>query len=260
MFSFINYDNENIYKYGFFVLIMVEDYYKILGISRNATEQDIKTAYRKLAFQYHPDHNPNNKTTEQKFKELAEAYSVLGKADTRERYNRFGHPNSSIDDAVRHAWDNFYSSKNGFSNKNYGAFYEDFIKNVYSKWQPESAWEAAFDSEGRAMRHPRTQRYFDIACLTTISLTALGAAHGYLHGLDVAPFNWVWPESEIESYRRAVESGSESIKDTSAYIGGVTLLVPSTAIFGFMLIVNSIKGAIKGYMGFNNQKSKIRKR
>lgn len=67
------------------------DYYEILGVSRNASEAEIKSAYRKLALQYHPDKNPGNAEAEAMFKEAAEAYSVLSSSDKRARYDRFGH-------------------------------------------------------------------------------------------------------------------------------------------------------------------------
>jgi molecular chaperone DnaJ len=67
------------------------DYYEILGVPRDASRDDIKKAYRKLALQYHPDRNPGNKQAEEKFKEAAEAYEVLGNDDKRRRYNQFGH-------------------------------------------------------------------------------------------------------------------------------------------------------------------------
>ncbi len=67
------------------------DYYVVLGISREATEQEIKSAYRKLAIKYHPDKNPGSKEAEEKFKEAAEAYSVLSDSEKRARYDRFGH-------------------------------------------------------------------------------------------------------------------------------------------------------------------------
>lgn len=67
------------------------DYYEILGVSKSASEQEIKKAYRKLAIKYHPDKNPDNKEAEEKFKEAAEAYEVLSKAETRQRYDQFGH-------------------------------------------------------------------------------------------------------------------------------------------------------------------------
>ncbi len=67
------------------------DYYEILGVSKNATEDEIKKAYRKLAIKYHPDKNPDNKEAEEKFKEAAEAYEVLSDKEKRARYDRFGH-------------------------------------------------------------------------------------------------------------------------------------------------------------------------
>lgn len=67
------------------------DYYEVLGVSRNATDQELKSAYRKLAMQHHPDRNPGNHEAEEKFKELNEAYGVLSNADNRARYDRFGH-------------------------------------------------------------------------------------------------------------------------------------------------------------------------
>jgi DnaJ-class molecular chaperone len=67
-----------------------KDYYKILGVARNATEKDIKAAYRKLARKYHPDVNPGDKAAEDKFKEIGEAYEVLSDPEKRRRYDQFG--------------------------------------------------------------------------------------------------------------------------------------------------------------------------
>lgn len=67
------------------------DYYEVLGVEKNASANDIKKAYRKLAIQYHPDKNPDDKKAEEKFKEAAEAYSVLSDPDKRARYDQFGH-------------------------------------------------------------------------------------------------------------------------------------------------------------------------
>lgn len=66
------------------------DYYEVLGVDRNASEYDIKIAYRKLAIKYHPDRNPGDKEAESKFKEAAEAYEVLHDADKRAQYDQFG--------------------------------------------------------------------------------------------------------------------------------------------------------------------------
>ncbi|MBE6414755.1 MAG: molecular chaperone DnaJ [Verrucomicrobiaceae bacterium] len=68
-----------------------EDFYKILGVEKNATAQEIKKAYRKLAMKYHPDRNPNNKEAEEKFRQASEAYEVLSDDDKRAKYDQFGH-------------------------------------------------------------------------------------------------------------------------------------------------------------------------
>jgi curved DNA-binding protein len=72
-----------------------KDYYKILGVERNASEDDIRKAYRKLAMQYHPDRNPNDKQAEERFKEINEAYQVLNDPTKRSHYDRLGSDYSS---------------------------------------------------------------------------------------------------------------------------------------------------------------------
>ena len=74
-----------------FLMAAKQDYYKVLGIDKNADDKTIKKAYRKLAKKYHPDMNPGNAAAEQKFKEVTEAYNVLSDAEKKKLYDQFGH-------------------------------------------------------------------------------------------------------------------------------------------------------------------------
>jgi len=77
----------------------MKDLYEVLEVSKTATQDEIKKAYRKLAHQYHPDKNPNNPESEQKFKEVSSAYEVLGDSQKRENYNRFGSNHERVNQA-----------------------------------------------------------------------------------------------------------------------------------------------------------------
>lgn len=98
------------------------DYYEILGVGKNADAEEIKKAYRKMAIKYHPDKNPNDPTSEEKFKEAAEAYEVLSDPQKRQRYDQFGHQGvnggfggggMSMDDIFSHFGDIFGDSPFG---------------------------------------------------------------------------------------------------------------------------------------------------
>jgi len=95
-----------------------KDYYKILGVEKNSTQNDIKKAYRKLAKKYHPDLNPNDAKAQEKFKEINEAYEVLGDEDKKKKYDTFG---SSYDFT---GGQNFDPSQYGYSYSTEGS--EDF--------------------------------------------------------------------------------------------------------------------------------------
>ncbi|NUM31695.1 MAG: molecular chaperone DnaJ [Bacteroidetes bacterium] len=110
------------------------DYYEILGVGKNATEEELKKAYRKLAIKYHPDKNPGNKEAEEHFKEAAEAYEVLSNSEKRSAYDRFGH------DGVRGA-----GGQGGFSSMNM----EDIFSQFGDIFGDNNPFESFFGSGGR---------------------------------------------------------------------------------------------------------------
>jgi curved DNA-binding protein len=99
---------------------MSEDYYKILGVEKSASEEDIKKAYRKLAMKFHPDRNPGNKQAEEKFKKLSEAYAVLSDQEKRKQYDSFG------SDAFRQR----YSQEDIFKNFDFSDILKEFGFNL----------------------------------------------------------------------------------------------------------------------------------
>lgn len=105
-----------------------KDYYKILGVDKNASQDEIKKAYRKLAKKYHPDANPGDKKAEERFKEISEAYEVLGDKDKRKKYDQFGtmyFQNGMNFDPSRFGNFEFRRSHNGFSDF-FNMFFGDY--------------------------------------------------------------------------------------------------------------------------------------
>lgn len=100
---------------------MPRDYYEILGVSKNATEQELKRAYRKLAMKYHPDRNPNDKTAEAKFKEASRAYEVVSDSQKRAAYDQYGHAGFQ-----ETSQGGFSSSTNGF-----GEIFGDIFGDIF---------------------------------------------------------------------------------------------------------------------------------
>ena len=96
----------------------MRDYYDILNVDKNANDNDIKKAYRKVAMKYHPDKNPGDKASEEKLKEAAEAYSVLSDQEKKNRYDQMGHQQ----------YQQFGSQGQGFSG---GINVEDIFNSVF---------------------------------------------------------------------------------------------------------------------------------
>ena len=122
------------------------DYYKVLGVDKKASEKDIKKAYRKLARKYHPDVNPGNKEAEKKFKEINEAYEVLGNAENRKKYDKYGEHWQHADEIEKQRaqqkqyQDAFGGGAGGFDFSGFGGFggagydesdYSDFFQSMF---------------------------------------------------------------------------------------------------------------------------------
>jgi len=107
------------------------DYYKILGIKKKSTQDEIKKAYRKLARKHHPDLNPNDKVAEQKFKEINEANEVLSNPENRKKYDKYGkdweHGEEYEKARRQHQQSQGQNSRQDFSNKDYSDFFESMF-------------------------------------------------------------------------------------------------------------------------------------
>ncbi len=118
------------------------DYYKILGLSKNASEKDIKKAYRKLARKYHPDLNPNNKTAEKKFKEVNEANEVLSNPENRKKYDAYGEHWQHAEDYEKakqqHYQNSGQSYSGGFTGEDFSDFFGSMFGGRYSNTQGRS--------------------------------------------------------------------------------------------------------------------------
>ena len=107
-----------------------EDYYELLGVSRGASEEEIKKSYRKMVFKYHPDKNPGDKAAEEKFKKISEAYEVLSDQDKRAAYDRYGHSAFRNDMGGEHGFGGGYDG--GFST-DFSDIFNDFFGGNFGK-------------------------------------------------------------------------------------------------------------------------------
>ncbi len=99
------------------------DYYEVLGINKNASADQIKSAYRKLAVKYHPDKNKGDKASEEKFKEASEAYHVLSNAERKQNYDNFGHA----------AFENGGGGRGGFGNFDFSSSFSDIFEDFFGE-------------------------------------------------------------------------------------------------------------------------------
>ncbi|MSO55388.1 MAG: molecular chaperone DnaJ [Acidobacteria bacterium] len=118
------------------------DYYEILGVPRNAKDSQIKSAYRKLALEHHPDRNQGNKEAEEKFKEAAEAYAILSDTDKRARYDRFGHAGVSSQAGAGFDPSTFAGFEDIF-----GGIFGDFFGGAGRRGGPERGSDLRYDLE-----------------------------------------------------------------------------------------------------------------
>ena len=110
-----------------------KDYYRILGVSRNASEREIKQAYRKLARQHHPDVNPGDKSAEAKFKEINEAYEVLSDKEKRRKYDQFGDQWQYADQFAKAGWQQAPSWDFSHGGGAKSRFTDDYFGNVFDE-------------------------------------------------------------------------------------------------------------------------------
>ncbi len=155
---------------------MVRDFYEILGVDRDASDDQIKKAYRKLARKWHPDINPGSKEAEQKFKDISMAYDVLGKAEKRKLYDEFGEEGlQSGFDAERarerKRWSGFQGERGGWSgrSKDFGGFknYDDIFGDIFGGENDFEGLGSATSAKGRDVAYemaidlPSALRGFD---------------------------------------------------------------------------------------------------
>jgi molecular chaperone DnaJ len=145
-----------------------KDFYQLLGVSRTATPEEIKKAYRKLAMQYHPDKNPGNKKAEEKFKEISEAYEVLSDEQKRQNYDNFGHAGAQGNPfGGAGGFGGGFSSGRAGANADFNDIFGDVFGDIFNQGRRSSAG-GGFGGTGGRTRGPA--RGSDLKYSLTISL------------------------------------------------------------------------------------------
>src|SRR6202000_1471759 len=134
------------------------DYYKVLGVGKGASDEEIKKAYRKLARQYHPDRNPGDKKAEERFKEISQAHDVLSDSDKRKAYDRGSSPLGNFANAASGA---------GFDPRSLSCRLGDILNNIFSGGQNAGAAGSRGGVRGSTRQRPARGRDLE----TEVSLT-----------------------------------------------------------------------------------------
>ncbi|MEX2335976.1 MAG: J domain-containing protein [Fulvivirga sp.] len=125
-----------------------KDYYNVLGVDKNASQEEIKKAYRKLAVKYHPDKNPNDKAAEDKFKEISEAYEVLGSAEKRKKYDQLGTNWRDFQDSGRGQGDFDWSRSASGDQRGRGQSYTYEGDNIFGDTDFSDFFQSIFGAQG----------------------------------------------------------------------------------------------------------------
>lgn len=250
-----------------------KDYYQVLGVDKTATQGEIKSAYRKLAKKYHPDLNNGNETAQEKFKEINEAYEVLGNEEKRKKYDTFGSSYSFSNGQ------NFDPSQFGFDNSGRGFTYtyttdgggdfSDFFNMFFgSNFQDEGTKGSRFnigDLFGGGRQNVRREPMEDAE--TEISVSLEEAYHGTTKNISLKVGNdtrrlsvkipkGILPGKKIKIRGSKIGIGGNlyirvNIENSTKYkLDGLNLttqvkLLPWEAAFGTEVLVDTISGKIK---------------
>ena len=186
-----------------------KDYYEILGLGKNATQEEIKKAYRKLAMQFHPDRNPGDKQAEENFKEAAEAYEVLSSEEKRAKYDRYGHSGLKSDP-------NFH----GFSNVN------DIFSHFSDIFGGSSIFDEFFGGSQQQRSRQRAQGQPGSDLKISLKLTLEEIATGTTKKVKIKKYN------KCSSCSGTGAKSSASFKTCSVCNGTGEIRQVSRSIFG----------------------------
>lgn len=144
------------------------DYYEVLGVSKDSTPEQIKKAYRKLALKYHPDRNPGDKAAEEKFKEAAEAYAVLGDEEKKKLYDQYGHNMGPMGGAGGFGGGQGFGGFSGFGGG--GFTMEDIFAQFGDIFGGHTSGGFGGATGGRSTRRPKTRKGGDIRIRVKLTL------------------------------------------------------------------------------------------